>query len=107
MDITNKYLFLHLSKYSGLFYRETLFHKKLFACSITVYILVYSRIHCEITLWSTANKTGQEISFVRLNRILKVMRSCNIYMPVSQYVEELRALKLNDIYQLELNKFKY
>ena len=71
------------------------------------YSLVYSRIQYEITALATANKTSKEIIWIRLNKILRMILFCNLYMPTSQLYKELQVLKVEDIYQLELAKFMY
>ena len=71
------------------------------------YSLVYSRIQYGITEWATANKTSQEIIPIRLNKILRIILFRNLYRPISQLYKELRVLKVEDIYQLQLSKFMY
>ena len=100
------YLSTHLARCTRLFYKLCNFVSRKTLCMLH-YSLVYSRIQYGITALATANKTSKEIIWIRLNKILRTILFCNLYMPTSQLYKELQVLKVEDIYQLELAKFMY
>ena len=69
--------------------------------------LVYSKIQYGIIVCVRANKTLREHIHVKVNTILRIISSCNIYTPVSHLYRFLTFLKLEDIYALELSKLMH
>ena len=95
-----------LAKTSGIFYRLREYVTKKTLCML-YYSLVNSRVQYAISVWGTACKSRlQEIS-VRLNNIVRMITWNNKFAHVTKMYEELKFLKLNEIYQLVLAKFMH
>ena len=101
-----KQLSLQLSKSSAEIYRlrnfvdtETL--------KLLYYSLIYSRVQYGIILWGTATYTRQKEIVRRLNNIVRIMTWSRKFDHVSILYKELKLLKLEDIYKLELSKFMH
>ena len=69
--------------------------------------LVNSRIQYGITVWGTANQTYLECLHVRLNEVLRIIRSWGIETPINKMYSTLQFLKIDDIYESELYKFMH
>ena len=95
-----------LARLSGIFYRLRNYvkKKKHFVWFITV-LYIYSRIQYGITVWGTAKQTYLECLRVRLNKVLRIILSCGIENPINKIYSTLQFLKIDDIYEFELNKF--
>jgi len=61
------------------FYRLRNYVNKQIICFTTVLYLVYSRIQNEIIVWVTADDKQLKIIQVKLNKILRIILSRNIY----------------------------
>ena len=101
-----KQLSLQLSKSSAVIHHlrnfvdtETL---KLLYCS-----LICSRVQYGIILWGTATYTRQKEIVLRLNNIVWIMTWSRKFDHISILYKQLKLLKLEDIYKLELSKFMY
>ena len=55
------------------------------------YSLVYCRMQYGITAWATSNKTSQEIIWVGLNKILRIIFFHNLYVPTRDVEAETEA----------------
>lgn len=55
----------------------------------------------------TVNKKQLECIRVRLNKILRIILSCNIYTPINKLYSSSGLLKLENIYKLQTSKFMY
>ena len=96
-----KQLSLQLSKSSAIIYRlrnfvDTETFKLLY------YSLIYSHIQYGIILWGTATYTRQKEIVLRLNNIVWIMTWSRKFDHVSILYKQLKLLKLEDIYKLEL-----
>ena len=60
-----------------------------------------------ISMWETASKTMLNSIRVKQNRILRTMLFCNLCTLLSFIYMQINALKLDDIYELEMAKFMY
>ena len=99
-------LSLQLAKTSGVFYRLREYVTKKTLCML-YYSQVNIRVQYAISVWETACKSRlQEIS-VRLNNIVRTITWNNKFAHVTKLYKELKFLKLNKIYQLELAKFMH
>ena len=101
-----KQLSLQLSKSSAIICRlrnfvdtETL--------KLLYYSLIYSRVQYGIILWGTATYTRQKEIVLRLNNIVRIMIWIRKFDHVSILYKQLKLLKLEDIYKLELSKFMH
>ena len=101
-----KQLSLQLSKSSAIIYRlrnvvntETL--------KLLYYSLIYSRVHYGIFLWGTATYTRQKEIVLRLNNIVRIMTWSRKFDHDSILYKQLKLLKLEHIYKLELLKFMH
>ena len=95
-----------LSKSSAIIYRlrnfvdtETL--------KLLYYSLIYSRVQYGIILLGTATYTRQKEIVLRLNNIVRIMTWSRKFDHVSILYKQLKLLKLEDIYKLELSKFMH
>ena len=90
-------LSLQLAKTFGIFYRLQKYVTKKTLCML-YYSLVNGRVQYAISVWGTACKSRlQEIS-VRLNNIVRIITWNNKLAHVTKLYEELKFLKLNEIY---------
>ena len=71
------------------------------------YSLVNSRVQYAIFVWGTACKSRLQAFNVRLNNIVRIITWNNKFAHVTKLYKELKILKLNEIYQLELAKFMH
>ena len=101
-----KQLSLQLSKSSAIICRlrnfvdtETL--------KLLYYSLIYSRVQYGIILWGTATYTRKKEIVLRLNNIVRIMIWSRKFDHVSILYKQLKLLKLDDIYKLELSKFMH
>ena len=101
-----KQLSLQLSKSSALISRlrnfvdtETL--------KLLYYSLIYSLVQYGIMLWGTATYTRQKEIVLRLNNFVRIMTWSRKFDHVSILYKQLKLLKLEDIYKLELSKFMH
>ena len=101
-----KQLSLQLSKSSAIIYRlrnfvdtETL--------KLLYYSLIYSRVQYGIILWGTATYSRQKKIVLRLNNIVWIMTWSKKFDHASILYKQLKLLKLEDIYKLELSKFMH
>ena len=101
-----KQLSRQISKSSAIIYRlhnfvdtETL--------KLLYYSLIYSRVPYGIILWGTAIYTRQKEIVLRLNNIVRIMTWSRKFDHVSILYKQLKLLKLEDIYKLELSKFMH
>ena len=101
-----QHLSLHLSRYSGLFYRIRKFLDQKTLCML-YHSLIHSRIQYGIVTWGTANKTLIHELNIKLNNIVRTITYSNRSCPMTPLYKSLNFLKLNDIYSLELAKFMY
>ena len=101
-----QYLSLQLARYSGLLYRIQNFLDRNTLCML-YYSLFYSRIQYGIVTWGMANKTLMQELNVRLNNIVRTVTYTSKYCPVTSLYKTLNFLKLDDIYLLDLAKFKF
>ena len=69
--------------------------------------LVNSRIHYGITVWGTANQTHLQCLRVRLNKVLRIILLYGIETPINKMYNTLQFLKIGDIHEFELYKFKH
>jgi len=82
-----------LARLSGLFYKVRNFINMSALCML-YYSLIYSRLQYGIIIWITANKTRLNSFKLCQNKILRIMLSRNIYMPVSKLHKTLNLLNL-------------
>ena len=97
-----KQLSLQLSKSSAIIYRL-----RNFVDTETLKLLYYSRVQYGIILWGTATYSRQKEIVLRLNNIVRIMTWSRKFDHVSILYNQLKLLKLEDIYKLELSKFKH
>ena len=71
------------------------------------YSLVNSRVQYAISVWGTACKSRLQEIGVRLNNIVRIITWNSKFAHVIKLCKELRFLKLNEIYQLELAEFMH
>ena len=101
-----KQLSLRLSKSSAIIYclrnfvdTETL--------KLLYYSLIYSRFQYGIILWGTATYSRRKEIVLRLNNIVRIMTWSRKFDHVSIRYKQLKLLKLEDIYRLELSKIMH
>jgi len=63
------------------------------------YSVVYSRIQYGVIVWGIADDKYQQCICVKLNKILKIILSENIYIPVTNLYRSLGFLKLDEVSQ--------
>ena len=101
-----KQLSLQLSKSSAIIYRLRIFvDTETF--KLLYYSLIYSRVQYGIILWGTTTCTKQKEIVLRLNSIVRIMTWSRKFDHVSVLYKQLKLLKLEDIYKLELSKFMH
>ena len=101
-----KQLSLQLSKSSAVIYRLRNFFDTE-TLKLLYYSLIYSRVQYGIILWGTATYTRRKEIVLRLNNIARIMTWSRKFDHVSILYKQLKLLKLEDIYQLELSKFMH
>ena len=101
-----KQLSLQLSKSSAIIYRLLNFVETE-TLKLLYYSLIYSRVQYGIILWGTATYTRQKEIVLRLNNIVRIMTWSRKFDHVSIPYKQLKLLKLEDIYKLELSKFMH
>ena len=69
--------------------------------------MIYSRVQYGIISWGTATNTRQKAIVLRLNNIVRIMTWSRKFDHVSVLYKQLKLLKLEDIYELELSKFMH
>ena len=79
-----QYLSLHLARLSGLFYKLRNF-VNINTLSMLYYSLVYSKVQYGIIAWGTTSLTNSECIQIKLNKILRIILSANIYTPQLQH----------------------
>ena len=99
-----KQLSLHFSKSSAIIYRLSNFVDTE-TLKLLYYSLIYSRVQYGIILWGTATYFRQKEIVLRLNNIVGIMTWSRKFDHVSVLYKQLKLLKLEDIYKLELSKF--
>ena len=67
--------------------------------------MIYSRVQYGIILWGTAIYTRQKELVLRLKNIVRIMIWSRKFDHVSILYKQLKLLKVEDIYKLELSKF--
>ena len=100
-----KQLSLQLSKSSALISRL-----RNFVDTETLKLLYYSLIYGLVQygmLWGTATYTRQKEIVLRLNNFVRIMTWSRKFDHVSILYKQLKLLKLEDIYKLELSKFMH
>ena len=95
-----------LARLSGIFYRLRNYVKKETLCMV-YHSLVNSRIQYGITVRGMANQTHFECLRVRLNKVLRIILSCEIETPINKMYSTLQFLKIDDINEFELYKFMH
>ena len=101
-----KQLSLQLSKSSAIVYRLRNFVDTK-TLKLLYYSLIYSRVQYGIILWETATYTRQKEIVLRLNNIVRIMTCSRKFDHVSILYKQLKLLKFEDIYKLELSKFMH
>ena len=69
--------------------------------------LINSKLQYGIIIWGVTFKTYLSEVNVRINRIIRVLTSSDLYTPMSNLYKKLNLLKLEDLYNVELGKFMY
>ena len=69
--------------------------------------LINSKLQYGIIVWGATFKSYLSEVNVRINSIIRALRSSNLYTPMSSLYKKLNLLKLEDLYKVELEKLRY
>ena len=69
--------------------------------------LINSKLQYGIIVWGITFKTYLSELNVRINRIIRVFSSSNLFTPMSSLSKKLNLLKSEDLYNVKLGKFMY